>query len=310
MPLNFRPHRNDRGYYELDKKVSFLDRVEFLKGAGMLPDRSVEFYVDGLFGSDNYDGLSMDQPKATIAAAITAMNARIDWAVSPWAKGDVLYIAPGCYAENLTALPYGCTIIGLGDAFDLNGEKGVVIKPATGAAVDCTSIINSKIENIAFMQKASATHIFQADNFNRNVMKHVVFAGIPGPSPTTTRGFEVVKDCTGNKMIDAFFIQVKNGIYIVTDNAAEKQISGTIFDDITMGAVSEKGFHFDVNCNPCAVFVKNSNIGDNQQTLALGMDDDSDKVAVSNTNFWATANDPATGGTYYNNCYLNGTLIK
>ena len=104
MP-QLRATRNNRGYYEIKKKVSFTDRVEFLKGAGMLPDRAVEFYVDGLFGSDNNNGLSMDQPFESIEAAVTAMKARIDWAVSPWAKGDTLYIAPGLYAENLTSLP-------------------------------------------------------------------------------------------------------------------------------------------------------------------------------------------------------------
>jgi len=310
MPHGIRTHYNERGYHEISKPIDFTDRVIFQRGMGYLPDRSVEFFADVKFGDDSNDGLSMDQPKKTLESAITAMNARIDWSESPWARADILNIAPGVYPENLTSLPYGCRIIGQGDCWDLNGENGVVIKPATGAAVDCTSIINTLIHNIAFMQVATATHIFQADNFNRNVMSHVVFAGIPGPSPTTTRAFEVVKDCTGSKMIDAYFIQVKNGIYIVTDNANEKQISGTVFDDITMGAVSEKGFYFYEHCNPCAVFIKNSNIGDNQQTLALGLDDDSDQVAVSNTNFWATNNDPATGGTYYNNCYLNGTLIK
>jgi len=309
MPHGIRTHLNERGYHEINKKIDFTDRVSFSKGLGYLPDRSVEFFADVKFGDDNNNGLSMDQPKATLASAITAMNARISWSDSPWARADILNIAPGVYPENLTSLPYGCRIIGQGDCWDLDGENGVVIKPAIGAAVDCTSIINTLIHNIAFMQVATATHIFQADNFNRNVMSHVVFAGIPGASPTTTRAFEVVKDCTGSKLIDAFFIQVKNGVYINTDNANSKQISGTVFEDIKMGAVSETGFHFDINSTPCAVFVNRCIIGDNSQVLALGIDDDTDAVTVSNCMITATNNDPATGGTYYNNCFLNGTLI-
>jgi len=294
-----------------DDNIDFRGTITGVGGVQAIPPkRAINYYVNKLSGSDTRgSGKSWEGAYATIEKAITAANATLDWSTSPWADNHVIHIAPGKYAENLTAMPYGATILGYGDSWDLDGENGVCIAPATGAAVDVTSIINSVIYNVAFMQVASAGALFQVDNFNRNTLQHCVFAGIPGASPTTTRGFEVVKDMTGSRLLDCFFMQCKTGIYINTDNANSKQISGTIFDRITIACADTAGFHFDANCTPAGVYVLNSNVGDNSTTLALGMDDDSDGVTVANTNFWATANDPATGGTYYNNCYLNGTLI-
>lgn len=293
-----------------------LGGMPVVGGIGLLSHKDSNYYfVDKRDGSSGNSGLKFKFPLDTIAAAVTLMNddsgtgQRINWSSSPWAMNDILIIAPGSYAENLTALPYGCVMLGTGDSFDLNGEGGVVIKPATGSAVDATSVINTRIHNISFMQTATAAAIFQADNFNRNVLTHCLFAGIPGASPTTTRGLEVVKDCTGSRVVDAFFLQVKNGIYINTDNANSKQITGTLFEDIYIGACDTTGFYFDINANPSMVYINKCNVGDNSTTLALGLDDNTDQVTVANTNFWATANDPATGGTYYNNCYLNGALI-
>lgn len=298
-----------RGYVEIGKKVRFNKRVEFMQGAGLLFARSVEYYVDGKDGSDTYNGLSADRAKATIAAAVTAMNARISWSDTPWARGDILHIAPGLYAENLTALPYGCVVIGHGDPQDMDGQNGVVIKPATGAAIDVTSAINTQIFNVGFAQVATAGALFQADNFNHMLMVNCFFQGIPGPSPTTTRGFEVVKEMCRSRLIDCYFMQCKTGVYINTDNANEKQIISSIFEGLTIHGADVAGFHFDEHCTPAGVSVNNCKVGESGQTLGLGMDDDSDGVSVSNTSFWATTNDPATGGTYYNNCYLNGVLI-
>lgn len=307
MPL-LRARKNSRGYYELTKKMSFGDRVEFQQGMGFLPKRSVEYFVDGKDGDDDNNGLSIDDPMKTIAKAITAMNAAIDWTESPWARNDILYIAPGLYAENLTSLPYGCTMIGLGDAFDLNGERGVTVKPASGSPVDCTSVINMRIENICF-ESPDTSVVFQADNFNRNVLVDVILSGKPGASPTTTKGLEIVKDMTGNYLKRVISQVVRNGLYIVTD--PPKQASGNIIDELIVRGADQKGVYFHANCVPSYTIIKNSEIGDGSTTLALGLDDDTGQVKVSNTNFQATACDPASADpdSKYNNCYLNGSIM-
>lgn len=268
------------------------------------------YFVDGQSGSDGNGGLSVDNPLATIEAAVTIMNARISWSTSPWAESDILVIAPGVYAENLTSLPYGCTIIGMGDAWDVDGERGVTIKPASGSAVDCTSVINTRIQNICFAAPDTSV-IFQADNLNRCVIQDCFFAGLPGASPTTTRGLEVVKDMTGTVVRNCHFLQIRNSMYLVADNGASKQITGDLIEDCYISGGDQTGIYFDINCVPSNTIINRCNIGGGGATLALGLDDNTGVVHVYNTNFQATACDPASadGDSKYNNCYLNGGLM-
>lgn len=305
-----RVRRQRRGYAEIGRKIRFLRRVEFMQGQGLTPVRSQQFHVDGKDGSNNHNGLSFDRAFATIAAAVTAMKARIDWAETPWARSDVLLIAPGLYPEALTSLPYGCSVIGLGDAFDLNGERGVTIKPAAGSPVDCTSVINTRLENLCF-ESPDANPIFQADNFNRNVLVDILLTGKPG-TITTTKALEIVKDMTGNRLTNIVMQVIHNGLYVVTDNANQKQASGNIIEELIVRGCDQKGVYFHEHCVPSYTILKDSEIGDGSTTLALGLDDDTGQVKVSNTNFQAEACDPAhqAADSKYNNCYLNGTLLE
>ena len=115
-------------------------------GGPIIPSSANAYFVDGLNGSDSNEGRRNDEAFATIAAAVTIMNARIDWSASPWARRDVLIIQPGTYAENLTSLPYGCVVIGAGEDIR-DAQSGVKIKPATGDAVDVGACINSSFYN-------------------------------------------------------------------------------------------------------------------------------------------------------------------
>ena len=268
------------------------------------------YYVNDAVSASG-SGNSWANAYKTIAEAVTVVNGRITWSDSPWATNDVIAVAPGNYPENLTALPYGATITGMGNFRDLNGEHGVVIQPVSGSPVDVTSAINCTIENICFHAPTDAGTevLFQADNFNRVRMRNCAFQGVPGASPTTLRGFEVVKDMTGSTLDNCWFNQIKSSIYLVADNANSKQITGDTLNRIAITGCDTVGIYFDINCVPSNTVVTNSNIGDNGTTLALGIDDNTDIVTCFNTNFIATANDPATGSGKYNNCYLNGSLL-
>lgn len=270
---------------------------------------NIKLFVDKLISASGNGGKWTSAYK-TIAEAITASNAAIDWAASPWAPRYEIHIAPGLYAENITSLPYGADLIGYGDSFDINGERGVTIKPASGSAIDVTSCINSKIHNICF-SVADTSAIFQADNFNRNIITKCVFAGVPGASPTTTRGLEIVKDMTGNIISGCIWLVCRNGIYVVTDNANSKQASGNIIEDSYIVGGDQTGIYFHTNCVPSYTMINNCNIAGGGATLALGLDDNTGVVSVFNTNFQATACDPASGDgdSKYNNCYLNGALM-
>lgn len=233
------------------------------------------YYVHDGVGVDTNDGLSPDAPLATILKARTLSAARINWSASgvPWANNDMIVIYPGVYNEtNLTSGLYGVHVVGLGNAFDVSGESGVAIKPATGAVWDATSWINMSMSNIAFVGAATAAPLLQLDNCNRCLLQDLVFQGIPGASPTTTKAFEVVKDMTGSELKRIWVNQCTHGVYLVADNANSKQITGNRFEDLDIMAVSTAGIYLDINCVPSGTIFKRFNIG---PTPTLGVDDNS-----------------------------------
>lgn len=260
--------------------------------------------------------VASDKLFTTIAGAISKANATINWSGSPWAPGITIYIAPGSYAENLTSLPYGSNLIGLGDAFDLNGERGVRIKPASGSPVSVTSCINSRIENICFYSP-DTSGCFLVGNLNRNVIERCVFTGLPGASPSTVYGLRVYNssstngDMTGTWIKNCVFQVLVNGLHIATYNAGSKQATGNFITDSYFRGCSATGIYFDANCNPTLTTIDRCVVGDGSTTLALGLDDNAGLVMVSNTNFECTACDPASADadSSYNNCYLNGGLM-
>ena len=289
---------------------SFMTPPDYQKYYGRI------FWVDDNGGNDEFNGFRPDRAKKTIAAAITQMNTGINWSRQPWAHNDTIIILPGRYTENLTSLPYGCNIVGLGDAFDLNGERGVTIKPASGSPVDVTSAINMRIHNIAF-ESPDTSPAFDVENCNRNVFSHCVFFGNTGD--TTTHAFRVKDetngdgngDATGTKWSHCLFHRAEIGLEIETDNGSSKQASGCIIEHSYFTGITAKGIYFHADCVPSFTIINNCVVGDGSTTLALGLDDDTDLIGVNNTVFTATANDPdgGAGGGNYNNCYLNGGLL-
>lgn len=268
-----------------------------------------KYYFVGKGGSDGQTGRSWEARVATIDQALTLSNADIAtaWDEAPWAPNNTIIIAPGSYAENITTGIWGVNLIGLGDAFDINGERGVNIEPATGSPYDGTSVINSRIHNIAFESKDTSP-CFEADNFNRNIVSDCVFHGNTGD--TTTNAFEVVKDMTGSRFTNCVFHRADVGIYINTDNANSKQAPGNIIEYCYVTGCTSKGIYFDANTVPSFTIINHCIVGDGSTTLTLGLDDDTSQVGVFNTMFTATGNDPATAdGGKYNNSYLNSVLL-
>jgi hypothetical protein len=298
---------------DVNEGAAVFSDPDFMLAGAVRPSADLAgniYYVNGDGGSDNFDGLSPDTAYATIDKAIDVSMDRISWSGSPWANNDMIVIFPDVYAENLTSGFYGIVMKGLGWHHDINGQHGVTVKPASGSPLDVTSIINATIRNICF-EAPDTSVIFETDNFNRNLVEDCTFQGLPGASPTTTRGFEVVKDMTGSHVRRCEFKQIKSAIYLVADNANSKQITGDKFEDLYITGGDTAGIVFDVNCTPSMSMVNRCNMDGGGSTLALGLDDNSsgELVHCYNTNFEATACDPASGSGHYNNCYLNGTLM-
>lgn len=257
-----------RGYDEVTRKIRFLDRVEFIQGAGLLLKRSREFYVDGKDGDDNNNGLSLDKAFATIGAAITAMNARISWAESPWARADVCYIAPGTYAEALTSLAHGVTFIGMG--LDIrDAQNGVKIKPAAGSPVDVGAVVNSSFFNIAF-ESADSNPAFDAEILNNCHFENCFFTGA-AESVTCTEAL-ITLDATKTTFKNCWFCNAGYGLRFKYADANDK-VAYVLIDGCIITGIGTCGIHTSLNLVGPHSVIKNTHIGGGGQTLTTGIND-------------------------------------
>jgi len=262
------------------------------------------YFVDVINGSDGNDGLSPDRPKATIAACVTIMNARINWSDSPWARRDVLVIFPGTYAENLTALPYGCIMYGLGH--DLrDAQNGVKIKPASGAAVDVNSCINTAFYNIHFetAETDAGDCVFDATICNNCLFYNCRFSG---PAETATAIGFYGSDMTGNKWIDCEFDCCDIGFDCEYVDGGDG-FNHNLFRDCRFTQCDTTGLKMSTNLvGPSSIVERCVFVGAGQ-TMAKGVDDNS--AILDLVDLYITATDPVEGCRSANGCYGNGTLL-
>jgi len=111
-------------------------------------------YVDGQNGLDTNDGSSWDKAYKTIQVCFTAARAALDWDVWPTYRPGIIYIAPGTYTEQLTALPWQYHVVGCG-GYDQRGANGGVTVtyasgPVIGDGTDSISMLSCVFHNIVF----------------------------------------------------------------------------------------------------------------------------------------------------------------
>lgn len=260
-------------------------------------------------GSDYNDGLTWGTAFATIAKAISVARGYTNWSASPWAPNVEIHIAPGSYAESLTALPHGCHLIGYGEAWDADGETGVRIKPASGAAIDVGAFVNAKVSNINF-EVADASRVFDATILNNVQFEHCRFAG-PPEATTATAGIYTnatvaltVRDCK--------FEYLDAGIDIVYSAASASTMVRCLIDGNYFSWISEAGIRFGAaNLLVRASFIVNNFIHGGGATLAIGIDDnsgDSSCQIARNVIGATTGIDGEDLGSETGGNYVNGVL--
>ena len=262
------------------------------------------YFVDVNNGSDGNDGLSPATPKATIAACVTIMNARIDWSDSPWARRDVLVIFPGTYAENLTSLPYGCIMYGLGH--DLrDAQNGVKIKPATGAAVDVSACINTAFYNIHFetAETDAGDRAFDAAICNNNLFYNCRFSG---PAETATAVGFYTNDAVGNKFLDCEFDCCDIGFECAYVDANDS-FSHNLIRDCRFTQCDTAGLKMSTNLVGPSSIVERCVFAGAGQTMAIGVDDNAGILDLFD--LLITATDPIQGCRSAGGCYGNGALL-
>ena len=277
-------------------------------GSGGVPvffgQQSKYYFVDVTNGNDDYDGLSPNRAKATIAAAITLVNARIDWSATPWANHDVILIAPGTYAENLTSLPYGAAMYGCG--LDLrDAQNGVKIKPATGAPVDVGAVINTAFYNIHFetAETDAGDPVFDAEIANNNQFINCRFSG---PAETATAVGFVTLDAVANKWWFCEFDCLDKGLDVNYADAGDSFSHNKLYEcDFTQ--IDTAAVEISTNLVGPSSRLIDCRFGGAGQTMAIGVDDNSGILDLYGLQI--TATDPIQGCRSANACYGNGALL-
>lgn len=272
-------------------------------------------YVVCLSTHKNYDVIA-DLVKAnptgqvmlftTVEAAITAARARIDWAGTPWANNDYIVICPGVYAENLTALAHGCTMVGLGDAFDADGQMGVTIKPASGSPVDVGGFVNAKVKNIRF-ESADTSRVFDSTVLNNVMFEHCVFAGAP-EATTSTAGL-YISDSVMLTVRDCRFMYVDCGIDVVYADANDS-FTRALIDSNYMTYMSEAGIRVSANIVSPGSLITRNIICQGSASLAIGIDlNHTNTIGIYGNIITATDGiEGDTTGTYVGGNYCLGVL--
>jgi hypothetical protein len=262
------------------------------------------YFVDVANGSDDNSGRDSDHALATISAARALMNARISWSATPWAKRDVLVIAPGTYDENLTSLPYGCTVFGLGH--DLrDGENGVKIKPSSGLPVDVNAVINTAFYNISFetVVTDAGSRVFDAAVCNNCLFVNCRFSG---PAETATAVGFYTNDATGNRWIGCEFDCCDIGFDCEYADAGDGFNHNWLYG-CRFTQCDTAGLKMSANLVGPSSIVENCTFVGAGQTMAIGIDDNSAILDLVGCHI--TATDPVQGCRAANGCYGNGVLL-
>jgi hypothetical protein len=266
------------------------------------------YYFVGKGGNDGSDGKTWGKRKLTIASAITAANADINWSGTPWGSRSVIVIGHGTYAENLTSLPHGCVMIGEGSHDLRDAQNGVKIKPATGSPVVVSAVVNTEFYNIGFEtgDGSSGSYAFKATIVNNCLFDNCFFTG---PAETATIGAAFyTSDSTKTTWRDCWFANADVGFDVVYADGGDGFNYGLI-DHCIVSGCDTAGIRFSTNLVGPHSLIRDTHVYGGGQTMALGLDDNSDIVTVNTSYFEATANDPASGAGKYNASYLNGALI-
>jgi hypothetical protein len=272
-------------------------------GIPIMVGQNKYYYVDGKYGSDSSPNGSIDAPYATIAKATTIARARVDWAATPWAKRDIIVVAPGTYAENLTALAHGCIYWALGwDNRD--AQMGVKIQPATGQPVDVGGFINGAFFGFGF-QTSGTEKCFEG-----GIVNNCLFAGcrFEGAAETSTAAklFECC-DLVRTKFLDCEFSCGDVGFDILgTGGDPYSKMAHSIIKGCRFDQIDTAGIRTTLGMVGVSNLVDDCRMYGGGTTMALGIDDNAGIIDVMNTNVVGTA--AFDGCRSVSNCYENGVL--
>ena len=267
-----------------------------------LPTAFGNTYYVSKDGSDDNNGLDWSHALLTLEAAITIMRGRIDWSASPWSNNDVLYVGPGVYAENLTAMPHGCLIVGAG--WDMrDGQFGSKIKPASGSPIDVGGLVNCGFINMGF-EVADTSAIFDSEILNNCLFNMCYFTG-PAETATAAAGL-LVNDAVMNRIINCQFSCMDKGIDANYADGGDS-FSHNIIEHCTFDQIDSAGIEISASLVGPSSKVLDCNFFGGGQTMGYAINDAIACIDVARC--MAESTSGYNGVRSVNGSYNNGALV-
>ena len=229
------------------------------------PSGALVYYVDSVSGSDTNSGETWATPFVTIQKAITMQIANTN------GTGDVIYVAPGNYVEDLTGNLTKVQLIGA----TCGGTPEVVsIRPTAGSAY--TGVLeNASIRNIDFRQSSStnpAQAVLELTDMFSSIVDNCAITGVSNTansmgiligSDTAASGELMFNSKISNCLISTFGARTSEfeiGISIGqtdTQNASRKFSNSVIQGNRIFAEVLGIALYTAAANNPASVIDKN-----------------------------------------------------
>lgn len=268
----------------------------FLKSVVHMTEGNVYYVAKN---GNNTTGKSWQNAFTTIAAAITASNATVTWAGNE--EDNYILIAPGEYAEALTALPWYCHMIGLGMPTLADSACSVKIHPAAGAAMLNSTVIGLHLYNLS-LQAVGAVDILNFGTCNDTLIENCLFSAKDGNvvnmiSTDNSDGLTII----GCKFRPKGGIGVGATVGILFQGGSDKFWHNGIIKDCIIGGLDPTGtgIKIESDCTASCSVIQNNIVY--LSGAGTGIDDDSDLAIVQDNTVYHI------GGTPYD---INAALAS
>jgi hypothetical protein len=214
-------------------------------------DTGLNYFVDqnNAYASDLNDGENPETPFLTIAAAIAASNATVDWGATPKVY-NTIWVSPGVYDENLTPAYYA-RIIGTGQ---LGTDTAAEIHPTAGSAMAGTFLgsvlINMRLESETAVPVIDLGIANNSAIFNCEIVKGIADLATMGIQTDNATHLMIV----GNRFISGV---TDFGIGIQCLGGADRYLHASyIYDNVIFATTT--GIDIAAACTATGTVIKNN----------------------------------------------------
>jgi hypothetical protein len=244
--------------------------VPMVGGGLILPNLQTPWYVNGDWTGQFGTGREMDKPLATIAAAVAAA-----------AAGDIIFIAPGEYDEDVVVSTSRLTLIGCGPRHSVR-VTGTAAGTATALTISAASDIG--LYNLNLEGRSGGAGLSITGQVRRVEVRHCKIHGGDDACLLDQGAGQIVdvriEDCVIGNAADGLVIGTTGG----GDPNAQIVVRNCLFSKCTADCIKTVGFMNDLVVDGCTFTAASGT----EPTQFLDVDDVGTTGIITNCRFHTT----------------------